>query len=94
MTEYQYQGDYHPDAGKLLPNQFSARGNYGELICDVATGKVVKYLADTDACPEENYADIEALDIAAFETETGRKVEAGYYDIIQFDLILRPGVAA
>jgi hypothetical protein len=95
MTNYIYANDYHPDAGKLEPGQFSARGNYGELICDLATGKVIKYLADTDADEEQNYEDVEALDVAEFERENGHKVEdQGFYDVLNFEAILKAGAPA
>jgi hypothetical protein len=95
MTNYIYANDYHPEAGKLEPGQFSARGNYGELICDLATGKVVKYLADTDADEEQNYEDVEALDLAEFEKENGHKVEdQGFYDVLDFDAIIKAGATA
>jgi hypothetical protein len=95
MTEYKYQNKFHPDAGKLEPGQFSARGNYGELICDVASGKVLKYLADTDADEEQNYSDVEAVDLAEFKKEHGRMVEdQGFYDVLDFDEILKAGAPA
>jgi hypothetical protein len=95
MTKaYIYANDYHPDAGKLEPGQFSARGNYGELICDVASGKVVKYLADSDVDEEQNYEDIEALDLAEFEKENGHWVEDGaFYDVLDFEAIVKAGVS-
>lgn len=89
MTDYPYQNDYHPDAGKLERGQFSARGNYGELICSTATGEVVKYLADTDADAEQNYSDVKALDLAEFEKENGHRVEdMGFYDVLDFDAVI------
>jgi hypothetical protein len=92
MTKYKYQNKYHPDAGKLEPGQFSARGNCGELICDVATGKVVKYLADTDADEESNYGDVVALDVIAYSKTNRRAVQdQGFYDVLDFDEILKAG---
>lgn len=87
---YQYVNRFHPDMGKLEPGQFSAGGNYGELICDVATGKVVKYLADTDADEQDNYHDVVGVDLEAYEKDTGAKVEeGGYYDVLDFWAVLK-----
>lgn len=61
---------------------FTASGNYGTLICNADDGKVVKYIADTDATDEEGYHDVKQLLLKEGKVEAGRS-----YDVLDFEIV-------